>query len=390
MLRYFPILFIVLLVLSFIPSFVFAKSANDSHKRFISLNPHFHHGSFNGTFYDGEALRLNPSQLKEGNDTSGKYHSGSYYYGTWTSPVIYENFLDSIASWTANTPENTWIEVELRIQNGSSWSSWYSMGVWHESDQPFQRHSVSGQSDEFGRVSVDTLILEQPASAVQARVTLFTTVPGLTPALSSLGISVASGKDEPGQVPRTGKVSALDVPMRSQMIYPDGGEVWCSPTSVSMVMAYWAKVMNQSEWDQPVPEVAEKVWDHVYDGAGNWSFNTAYASSRGLEAKVVRLTSLADAEQWTAHHVPVIASIAYGEGELPGSPIPRSNGHLLVIRGFDENGDVLTNDPAGPSDREVRIKYPREAFEKAFLNHSNGTVYLIYPSSWDTPPGDRW
>jgi hypothetical protein len=149
-------------------------------------------------------------------------------------------------------------------------------------------------------------------------------------------------------------------------------------------------VMNQPGWDQPVPQVVTKVWDYVYDGGGNWTFNTAYAASNGLEAKVVRLKSLADAERWTAHRVPVIASIAYGEGELPGSPIPSSNGHLLVIRGFDENGDVLTNDPAGPSDDQVRITYPREAFEKAFLNHSNGTVYLIYPKGWDIPLGDRW
>lgn len=390
MLRFFSTLFIVLLVLSFIPSHVFAKSASNSHKQFISLESQLHQGVFDGTFYDGDTLRLNPSQLKQGKDTSGKYHSGSYYYGTWTSPVIHENFLESIASWKANTPENTWIEVELRTRHGSSWSSWYSMGVWHENNHPFKRHSVSGQADEFGRVSVDTLVLNQSASAVQARVTLFTTTTRSTPALSSLGLAITSGKDQPGQVPGTGVTSALDVPMRSQMIYPDGGEVWCSPTSVSMVMAYWAKVMNQPEWDQPVPQVVEKVWDYVYDGGGNWSFNTAYAASTGLEAKVVRLTSLADAEQWTAQGVPVIASIAYGEGELPGSPIPGSNGHLLVIRGFDENGDVLTNDPAGPSDQEVRIKYRREAFEKAFLNHSNGTVYLIYPSGWDIPPGDQW
>jgi hypothetical protein len=390
LLRFFSTLFIVLLVLSFIPSAVFAASASVSHKRFISLASGLHHGNFDGTFYDGVALRLHPAHLKQGTDTSGKYHSGTYYYGTWTSPVINENFLESIASWEANTPLNTWIEVELRVQSGNRWSSWYSMGVWHENDLPFRRHSVSGQSDEFGRVSVDTLVLNQTVSAVQARVTLFTTEPGRSPVLTSLGLSVASGKDEPGQVPGTGLTSALDVPMRSQMVYPDGGEVWCSPTSVSMVMAYWAKVMNQPGWDQPVPQVVTKVWDYVYDGGGNWAFNTAYAASAGLEAKVVRLKSLADAEQWIAHRVPVIASIAYGKGELPGSPIPSSNGHLLVIRGFDEKGDVLTNDPAGPSDGEVRITYPREAFEKAFLNHSNGTVYLIYPKGWDIPQGDRW
>ena len=61
---------------------------------------------------------------------------------------------------------------------------------------------------------------------------------------------------------------------------------------------------------------------YVYDGGGNWAFNTAYAASAGLEAKVVRLKSLADAEQWIAHRVPVIASIAYGKRGTAREPDP--------------------------------------------------------------------
>ncbi len=32
----------------------------------------------------------------------------------------------------------------------------------------------------------------------------------------------------------------LAVPARSQMVYPNGGETWCSPVSLWMVMVYWA------------------------------------------------------------------------------------------------------------------------------------------------------
>ncbi len=34
------------------------------------------------------------------------------------------------------------------------------------------------------------------------------------------------------------------MPLRSQMIYPNGGEVWCSPTSVAMLLAYWHERTN--------------------------------------------------------------------------------------------------------------------------------------------------
>jgi len=57
----------------------------------------------------------------------------------------------------------------------------------------------------------------------------------------------------------------------------------------------------------------------------------------------------------------------------------------LVIRGFDEQGDVLTNDPAAPTNDEVRITYDRQEVERLWLEHSNGTAYLIYPPGWQTP-----
>ncbi|MBA4541443.1 MULTISPECIES: C39 family peptidase [Thermoactinomyces] len=342
-------------------------------------------GAHAGTRFSGKALRLNPLALKSGTDTAGKYNQSSYYYGQWTSPVIKKTFLEAIASWQANTPTGTWSEVELRSRVDGKWTKWYSMGVWLQGDTPFKRHSVNGQGDANGTVATDTLILKKTATAVQARITLFTTDPMLTPDFRSLGITFANGSDRPGIVPGTGLVSDLDVPLRSQMVFPDGGEAWCSPTSTSMVMAYWARVMNRPEWNRTVPDVVNGVWDYVYDGAGNWPFNTAYAASLGLEGKVIRVSSLAELERWTTAGVPVIVSIAYKPGELDHTPIPSSNGHLLVIRGFDQNGNVLTNDPAAPSDDQVRITYDRTQFESVFLKHSNGTAYLIYPRGWPVP-----
>ena len=63
------------------------------------------------------------------------------------------------------------------------------------------------------------------------------------------------------------------------MVYPDGGEVWCSPTSTSMVLAYWAGDTGPCE--PRVRAAVEGVYDWVYDGHGNWPFNTAYAATAG-------------------------------------------------------------------------------------------------------------
>ena len=88
----------------------------------------------------------------------------------------------------------------------------------------------------------------------------------------------------------------LSVPARSQMIYPNGGEAWCSPASLSMVMAYWAGETGVESLDQSVPVVAGGVYDYSYGGWGNWSFNTAYASAYDLDAAVMRMTSVEQVE----------------------------------------------------------------------------------------------
>ncbi len=80
--------------------------------------------------------------------------------------------------------------------------------------------------------------------------------------------------------------------------------------------------------------------------------------------------------------MPVIASIAWKRGELSRAPIPRSEGHLVVIRGFDPSGNVIVNDPAGCDDSRVRRVYRRDEFARAwFCSGSGGVAYLVRPDS---------
>jgi hypothetical protein len=173
------------------------------------------------------------------------------------------------------------------------------------------------------------------------------------------------------------------------MVYPDGGEAWCSPTSTSMVLAYWARRLGRPELDRAPPVVAAGVFDPVYRGAGNWPFNTAYAGRDGLIGYVTRLSSLGQSERWVALGVPVIASLAWGPGELDNAPVRSTDGHLLVIVGFRPNGDPIVNDPAGDPrlGQPLQRVYRRDQFESLWLAKSGGAVYLIYPSD-QPPPAD--
>lgn len=313
-------------------------------------------------------------------------------------------FQELIASWNADTPPGTWIEVRLRARLGGDgsagtsgrWTRWYDLGSWSLDAGPERRQSVKGQSDADGRVSTDTLILAAPASAYQLGLTLRADDAAASAARApavSLAAVLASTPSETARVVSTSRAAwgtTLEVPERSQMVYPDGGPVWCSPTSISMVMAYWSERLGQPALNRPVPEVAAAVYDVVYRGNGNWPFNTAYAAQHGLVGYVSRMSTLGQVERWIEAGVPVVASLAWAPGELRNAAVPSTDGHILVIVGFTAEGDVVVNDPAADPrlGLSVRRVYPRGTLERLWLTHAGGTVYLIYPETLSPPPGD--
>lgn len=285
--------------------------------------------------------------------------------GTWTAPEQEAAPFDwAVASWNG---EGELIEVSLRVRVGDDWSPWFSFGRWSSTGE---RASVPDQvHPPFGRLETDTLLLDRPARAYQFRVTL------RAAALRRLWLAAARKDERSGEPPhRDAWGVELDVPMRSQMVFPDGGNVWCSPVSLAMVMAYYGHV-------ESIPgETVPGVYDAAYRGHGNWPFNTAYASTRGFRAYVDRFGSFAELERWIVRGRPLIASVAYDRSWLPNAPIARTAGHILVVRGFTPEGDVIVNDPAAPSDPEVRRVYRRELFRRAWLDRS-GVVYVLEPLS---------
>ncbi len=298
-----------------------------------------------------------------------------------TPPISAAAFDTAIVSWNVITPTGTFVKLEVRARIGARWTSYYPLALW-SSDLRMGAHSYAREesANANGGVSTDTLKLKRTATALQVRVRLETKTPGSRPSLTALATVTSDSKrhftPDPTPSDRTAWGRELNVPVRSQMIYPDGGEVWCSPTSVTMILEYWGLQLGSPLADT-VPIAAQRVWDTVYSGSGNWPFNTAYAASKGLKAYVSRLGSLAQAEVFIQRGVPLALSIAWGAGELDGAHIAKSGGHLVVLRGFTKTGDPIINDPAASADAGVRTIYKRAQFERAWVRHSGGVVYVI-------------
>ncbi|HEX6148320.1 C39 family peptidase [Nocardioides sp.] len=331
------------------------------------------------------------------------YGGTTYDVGRWVSPWHEPGFAltELIASWQATTPGNSWVEVQVRGRTAQGRrSSWDTLGRWAAGDRHVRRTSAGAQGDDLADVNVDTWQVPGGVTAWQLRISLMRAGKA-RPTVRALGAVASRLPDvddvttsQPGVASGRDHV-VLDVPRYSQMVhsghYPrwgGGGQAWCSPTSLSMVLGYHDALPRPAAYSwvpdgHPQPWVdhgARMTFDHAYDGTGNWPFNAAYAGNRlGVtgSAYVTRLRTLRQAERFVARGVPLVASISFGAGELDGAPISSTNGHLLVIVGFTRSGNVVVNDPAARRNKGVRRTYDRGQFEDAWLPTSGGVVYVV-------------
>jgi len=379
-------------------------------------NTDFNAGSFAGTTFGSGAITLASTGTSSVTYTDARYGDIPAVAGTWTSPVFRTGFgfSELVASWNADTPPGTWIQVEMRgVTTKGTETKWYVLGRWAYGDDTILRTSVGGQGNADGFVSIDTFFAKDHLlTQYQLRATLYrkTTV-SATPRLRRLGAVASDAPNQKPSIPTPlggAEGTVLGVPQFAQEIhageYPEydgGGEAWCSPTSTAMVLAYWHALPPASQWswvnpafaDPWVDDTARQVFDYHYDGAGNWPFNTAYAGALGLDGFVTQLRGLTEAEQFIKAGIPLVASVASNPNKLTGFLLDKgTNGHLLVIVGFTAKGDVVVNDPAARSDGSVQRVYDRAEFERAWLPATGGIVYVMKPAGTALPPsqGGNW
>jgi Peptidase_C39 like family len=259
---------------------------------------------------------------------------------------------EAVVSWNARELEGA-IELRVNAQDGRT-SAWMPY-VAFDSDR---RASLDGR-DTFVRLETDVMRSDVDLVAVGVRSrgpvdAVFIS----TPDYGAQSTIVALPALE------------LAVPPASQYhaAYPDERN-WCAPTCLAMLLAYRGYPVD-------VPVVVREVFDARYGGTGNWAFNAAFAARLGFRAAALHLRDLAHAHAFLADDLPLALSISWDPGELAGAPLERSAGHIVVLRGIDENGDAMVNDPAHPA---LGVTYPRGAFERAWLGHG-GIAIVVAPA----------
>ncbi|MDI7246430.1 MAG: peptidase C39 family protein [Bacillota bacterium] len=285
-------------------------------------------------------------------------------------------FNNVVLSWNILAPEGTGAIVEVRAgSDASRWTGWYEIARWGRLRSP---GAPGLKKDESGFVNEDTLELGSKASLLQYRITLISEDRDATPVLKLVAACYADTSSEaavpafapprdPAQAPW---VRDLPVPFRSQRSEdPSIAGRICSPTCVAMVLEYHGVAV-------PTATVAAQAYDSLNSIYGNWPFNTAAAALYGLDAYVTRFSGFEPVQDEIAAGRPVIISIRFGPGQLKGGPLNSTSGHLIVVRGFTKDGDVIVNDPAGRTEAEGHVVYKRHELLRAW---KNGVAYIIRP-----------
>jgi len=289
-------------------------------------------------------------------------------------------FVQVVPSWSADTPEDSALDISFEVNDET-----YRLGVWSLTESLGIRTSFPEHKGKSGYVSTDTFVAYQPQTKLKVRVRAVPGLAGVMPTLDQFYLSFVGR--EVGATHYSGpNLGPLPVPMRAQMNYPNGN-VLCSPTSMSMLIWYWAQQLKKPKIDRDVPAIVASIFDPEWNGTGNWSFNTSYAARvPGLTAYVTRLEGTADLAAWVNAGVPVACSVRYGL--LKGNAEPSENdGHIVVVTGF-RDGVMTFNDPGR---NVVKMEYKQADFERAWARSYN-TVYLVYPDRWLIPkrPGAPW
>lgn len=294
-----------------------------------------------------------------------------------------QKFNEVLLSWNIRAPSELSYAVDIAVGQrfDGSWSPWLNI------DQIGNRkvYDSPPRQSEAGRINVDYFASDRRFDQLRARVRLLGPASGackLTVSRLVATISDTTGMPDswyPAKVkthsPEASKyVRRIAVPFRGQRTeHPDIAGRICSPTSLSMVMEYYG-------FFESTLKVAEACYDSSTDIYGNWPRNISGAYALGVPGYLTRFDNWTAVQNHIADNRPVIASIRFDkEGLIRAAPYKRTDGHLIVICGFDEDGNVHVNDPAAKGPDDGSLVYARDELEEAWFGGSGGVAYVLLP-----------
>jgi len=281
-----------------------------------------------------------------------------------TAPFAFDSLVLSI---NAKLQKDSAILLQAAVKTEKGWSGLYKLAYISTN----YKKTFDAKEDEFAKVDIDTLVTKDPATHFKYQITILgkAKVNMLCAALTN-----AQGVYDEELALETLDLKDFEIPVDpiSQMEFEDRdlANKICSPAALTAVMNYYGKKTS-------LKEALCAVYDNNAKIYGTWPLNTAYAAQLGLNAFVVRCCSLAQAEGEIYKGRPLIVSLGYKKGGLKNAPLSATAGHLLIVTGFDKDGNVIALDPAAKTAADARRVYNRAQFAEAWLKNKKGLAYAI-------------
>lgn len=303
----------------------------------------------------------------------------------YESPVIEPGmkFNEALLSWNVDTPVDAGFCVEIRVGHrwDDSWSPYLYVGQWGAALPSGERVTTCDE----GRIDVDYFHSDQRFDRLQYRIraacqgsedrnlrvdrvaVCVSDLTGIPPAVMQPPIAF-------DPLPAAAWQRRLPIPFRSQATdNPDLSGRLCGPASVAMVLAYRGV-------EHPTEDVAAVCFDPVHGIYGNWPRSIQAAYSLGVPGYLTRFSDWSDVERMIAADQPLVISIRVEEdGGLTDAPYKSTEGHLLVLTGFDSEGNVAVNDPAVRTAEKGCLTYSRRDLEEVWMRGSGGMTYVLLP-----------
>jgi hypothetical protein len=278
-----------------------------------------------------------------------------------------EPFNRGLPSWNAKSLqyENASLKILMRFEIDGEWQTWATVGYWDK----HVWYTYGPTVFPGGEIDVDYVVLSKYCSKFQFKV-LFerNTVDTKSPLLRQLAFFVSDSR-----MPVSIDEIVADRPeqmfIKTTHYYQYGldpviGPSICSPTTVCMIIKSFGISVEPLDF-------ARRTYDDYWKMFGVWPRVVAHASEYGLNGVVNRYRSWSQAAEVLKKGGRIAMSV--------GKPL--YTGHLVMLAGFNQNGDPIVHDPA-KSNGEAYV------FNKTDLSKSwfekGGIAYTFYRESKPT------
>lgn len=284
-------------------------------------------------------------------------------YFTLKTQSFDEAFNRGLPSWNGSAPSNQYssFKVLMQFNMPTGWSNWVTVGYWDKEIWA----SYGNTTFTGGKVNIDLVELNYYITEYRFKVLLKrNSYAYISPEIKQLSFAVSDSKTTSNvNISEIVNDNPPEIFVPTDFVYQYsvdseiGGSI-CSPTTVSMIL-------KSFDIEVDTYDFAVRTKDPYFGIFGVWPRVVQHASEYGVNGTVSRIRT------WTEAY-----SVLESGGRI-GMSVgkPLYTGHLIMLAGFDSNGNPIVHDPA--KSKGYSYKFNKQSLSESWFN-KGGVAYVIY------------